>query len=114
MPHGHGGAGENPEEIHAFANSILKDRTPMPKIAKSGSEGQTAWATFESKLPVVKAELLFTTEGGAWTDRLWQTTPAQIENGKASAQLPDGATSWFLNIIDERGLVVSSEIEYVK
>ena len=112
MPHGHGGAGENPEEIHAFANSILKGATPLAKIEKSGHEAQTAWATFTTRTPLTKAELLFTkATNGPWKDRLWETIPASIENGKASALLPEGATAWFINIIDERGLVVSSEME---
>ena len=111
MPHGHGGPGENPEEIRAFADSIFKGGTPLAKIAKVGNDGKTALATFEAKTPIVKAELLFTKAGGAWKDRLWETAPATLENGKASAPLPDGATAWFLNIVDERKLIVSSEME---
>ena len=114
MPHGHGGPGENPEEIHAFANSILKDGEPLLKVTKSGHEGNAAWATFESKTALRKAELLFTKSSGAWKDRLWETAPAQIENQKISATLPDGATAWFINLVDERGLTISSELEIVK
>jgi dienelactone hydrolase len=114
MPHGHGGAGENPEEIHAFANSILKDGVSLPKIEKFGSDGKTAWATFASTTPVVKAELLFTRASGGWTDRLWETMPARIENSKIHALLPDGATAWFFNLVDNRDLTVSSEMEYLK
>ena len=36
MPHGHGGAGENPEEIRVFADSVLKKGTSLPVITGSG------------------------------------------------------------------------------
>ena len=39
MPHGHGGAGENPEEIRVFADSILKGGSPLPRITDQGREG---------------------------------------------------------------------------
>lgn len=112
MPHGHGGPGENPEEIHAFANSFLKGAAPLAKIENFGHDDKTAWATFIAQKPIVKAELLFTkTSTGPWKDYLWETAPAQIENNKAAAPLPGGATAWYLNIIDEQGLIVSSEME---
>lgn len=111
MAHGHGGPGENPEEIHAFADSILKGGAPLARFVKSGNDGKNAWAEFESKTAIVKAELLFTKAGGAWKDRLWETMPAQIEAFKVTAAVPPGATAWFINVIDERGLIVSSEME---
>jgi hypothetical protein len=36
---------------------------------------------------------------------------ADLGEGKATATLPEGASVWFINIIDERGLTVSSEYE---
>ena len=36
MPHGHGPVGENPEEIHVFANQFLKAGQPMVKITEQG------------------------------------------------------------------------------
>lgn len=112
MPHGHGGPGENPEEIHAFANSFLKGSAPLATIEKSGHDEKTAWATFSAPKPILKAELLFTkSDAVEWKDRLWETAPAQIEGSKVSAVLPEDAKAWFLNVIDERGLIVSSEME---
>ena len=37
---------------------------------------------------------------------------AQIDGTRVSATLPDGATVYFLNVTDERGLLVSSQHEY--
>ncbi|MCY3023980.1 MAG: acetylxylan esterase, partial [Planctomycetota bacterium] len=76
MPHGHGGPGENPPEIHAFADSLLRGGKPLAKITGQGSEGNKAWATYTCEVPVVKAELNFTKSSGAWPERKWETAPA--------------------------------------
>lgn len=110
MPHGHGGAGENPEEIHVFANSILKGGVPLARITGQGRDGRTAWVTYESMVPVIKAELNVTKMTGKWPDRLWEALPAEVDGqGKVTATLPDDVTAYYFNLIDDRNLVVSSE-----
>ncbi len=113
MPHGHGSAGENPAEIHAFAESLFNGGTPLAKPLKQGRDGKNAWATFESKSPITKAELNFTRDNGKWQQRKWEAVPAALDTktGRASAALPEGATVYYLNLFDERGLVVSTEHE---
>ncbi len=113
MPHGHGGAGENPAEIHTFAESLFNGGAPLTKILKQGRDGKNAWATFESKSPIAKVELNFTRDTGKWQQRKWETLPAVLDAkaGRASATLPEGVTVYYLNLIDERGLVVSAEHE---
>ncbi len=109
MPHGHGGAGENPEEIHAFADSILMQGDPLAKITGQGRDGSNVWVTYDSKVPVVKAELNITKDKGRWPDRVWVASPAQVEAGRVTATLPDGVTTYYLNLIDQRNLIVSTE-----
>jgi len=113
MPHGHGGAGENPEEIRAMADAVLKGGAPLAQVTSSGRHGRDVWATFKSRVPIVRAELNYTTDTGKWQDRNWQTVEATLDAdaGKASATLPEGVTVYYLNLIDERDLVVSSEHE---
>lgn len=113
MPHAHGGAGENPAEIHAFAESLFNGGAPLARLLKQGRDGKNAWATFESKSPIAKAELNFTRDTGKWQQRKWETVPAALDakTGRASATLPEGATVYYLNLFDERGLVVSAEHE---
>ena len=36
MPHGHGPAGENPEEISVYADSFLRNGKPLAKITEHG------------------------------------------------------------------------------
>ena len=110
MPHGHGPAGEGPKEIHALADSILKAGKPLAKVTGQGRDGAEVWATFESKVPVVRAELNITRDKGRWQDRKWDALPAKVgPAGKVAATLPEGVTVYYLNLIDERDLVVSTE-----
>ena len=109
MPHAHGGAGENPREIHAFADSILKNGTVLPAITGSGREGTNVWVTAESKTPIAKAELNYTRDTGRWQDRKWESISAARSGSRFTAALPEGTRVFYFNLLDERDCVVSSE-----
>lgn len=116
MPHGHGGAGENPEEIHAFANNIFREGKPLPTITAQGHEEDKAWATFTSKTALVSADLVYTKDDGKWQDRLWESIPATIDKdaNKVVGTIPEGTAVFYLNLTDKRNLVVSSEHEEIQ
>lgn len=116
MPHGHGAAGENPAEIHAFAESILNGGVPLAHISRQGRNGEEVWATYQSKRPIVRAELNFTCQSGTWKERKWETAPAAVDSAqdKVTAKLPKGVTVYYLNLIDDRDLVVSTEHEVIE
>ncbi len=109
MPHGHGGAGENPEEIHAFANAMVRRGKPLVEVIRQERNGDRV--RVELRGSVTKAELLYTTSAGPWTDRRWETAAGGVEPGgrAAIAALPPGTTAYYLNLIDDRNLVVSTE-----
>lgn len=111
MPHGHGGAGENPEEIHAFANHVLRGAPPLTRIAAQGQDGDALWAEYDPAAMVRSAELLYTRATSKWQDREWESAPATLDTTarRASAPLPEGTTVAYLNLIDESGNVVSTE-----
>jgi dienelactone hydrolase len=109
MPHGHGPPGENPEEIRAMADAILKNGTPLSQVRLGKRDGSKVSATFTGK--AVSAMLHYTTDSGEWQKRLWKETPASIEGGNLSAVLPENATVYYFNTTDDRGLVSSSEHE---
>ena len=113
MPHGHGEAGEGPEEIHTFANNILREGPPLARIVEQARAEDHVTATWRSSVPIVSAELLYTKDGGKWQDRLWETQPATLDaaNDEVSVQLPDGVKVYYLNLIDSNGNIVSTEHE---
>jgi hypothetical protein len=113
MPHGHGGPGENPEEIHALADALLLRKTPLARITKTGGDATSAWATYASASPISKAELNYTTDSGERQKRNWQTLPATLDaaHTRVSAELPAGVTTYYFNLTDARNLIVSTEHE---
>lgn len=116
MPHGHGGPGENPEEIHVFADHILRGGPPLATATGVRQQDRRVTVTYQAATPIVKAELNYTTDTGKWQDRVWHTVPADLDMATrtASAGLPDGLTVYYLNLVDEHGLIVSSEHVEVK
>lgn len=116
MPHGHGGPGENPEEIHAMANALLGSGVGLPKITRQDRNGPDAWMEFESPETIIKAELNYTADKGNWQDRKWTTIPANLdsERKRVSVRLPSETSVFFFNITDKRNLVVSSEHEEIE
>lgn len=109
MPHGHNGPGENPEEIRAFADAIVGRGKALATITGRGEVDGRVWADYRTEVPIVRAELLLTRDSGAWQSRKWDAVPALVETGRVSATRPEGATAFYLNLIDARGLVVSTE-----
>lgn len=104
--------GWTPEELYVFADWVLRGGVPLPHITGWGREGDAAWVTFESRTAIQRAELLYTCSCDAqWPEREWFALPAHVRVGRATATLPEGTTVWFINLIDERGLTVSSEHE---
>jgi dienelactone hydrolase len=111
MVHSHGGPGEKPEEIRAFADSFCKGGQQLATVTGQGAEKDgTAWVQWKSPVKIDKAEFLYTKASGIWKERKWESSAAQINQdaGKASFKIPEGATVYYFNITDSRGLVSSS------
>jgi dienelactone hydrolase len=112
MPHGHGGAGENPVEIAAFADAVVQKGEPMLRLSAPKVTDGTATVTWQGSMRPRKAELIFTrVDTGPWKDRLWETQPAEIDAAgtAASASLPPDAKYWYFHVTDHRDVAVSTE-----
>ncbi|HOX37747.1 MAG TPA: acetylxylan esterase [Candidatus Brocadiia bacterium] len=111
MPHGHGGAGENPPEIGVFAESVLRGGLPLTRATAQGRDGNRAWVKYEGRRTAASAEFNYTLDAGPWPDRKWETIPAKLDAASSSAEadVPDGTTVYYFNIIDADGLASSSE-----
>lgn len=109
MPHAHGGAGEKPEEIRIFVDSLLKGGVPLAKWTATGRDGTEVWATYASATTVTKAELNYTRDTGKWPDRRWEAMPVEIKDHRVSARLPEGTRVYYFNLFDDRNSAVSTE-----
>lgn len=111
MPHGHGGPGENPVELHVFADSIVKEGQGLAEISIPQVEGNQLRAKYKSARPVMRAELCYTRAEGYWPDRKYQTLPADLDHasGMASSAIPKETKACFLNLVDDRNCIVSTE-----
>ncbi|MDR1142483.1 MAG: PhoPQ-activated pathogenicity-related family protein, partial [Planctomycetaceae bacterium] len=107
------------KEVDTFIDAIIFKNTkpsskPLPKVSemKSNEDGKSVSVTFESEVPVVKAELAWTADTGEWHKREWKTTPATINSNTVSAALPTPLpTCYYILLTDERGLPVSSPMK---
>lgn len=102
-------AGRLPEEIFAFADSVVRGHKPLARVIGQGNAGGAAWVRYQSESPLKRAELNFTRDMGRWQDRKWETLPATISGDRASVAVPANATAYYFNLIDNRDLTVSSE-----
>jgi dienelactone hydrolase len=111
MPHGHGGAGEAPAEIAAFADAIVRGGEPLARLFDLRQVSAEISTRFESTASSVHAEVNFTRADHRWADRHWETAPAKVdtEGHRISATLPGDATVAYLNLVDARGRVASTE-----
>ena len=113
MSHSHP-AGWAPKEIGIYIDSILKKGTPLPDVTEIKLSAQgTVTVPFVSVTKVTKAELHYTTETGLRSKRKWNSIPATLSHGKATATgLPSNANTWLMTLTDERGAMVTSEVQF--
>jgi hypothetical protein len=106
LPHGHIWTFG---EVDFFVDSVLKRGDPLARLNPMKITDGLATATFACKVPVQKAELNYTTDVGEWQKRLWQTVPAEMNNGKVTARLPTGRPLvCYLSVTDRRKTTVST------
>lgn len=114
MPHGHQ-AGWAPVEIGLFVDQHLRNGAPLPRIVSSHRNGNHVEVKFHPTTPIERAALRFTTDGGAWQQRRWQTVELKVEDATAKAELPAGRPLvYFVTLTDNRKATVSTEHEVVE
>lgn len=109
-------AGEPPEEIHAFADFYLKSGKPLTKIQSVKRAGDEASVKYASAAPIARAELKYTLDSGHWNERVWSATGAQLDPAKRTVRaiIPKGATSVYFDPIDQKDLIVSSDLQILQ
>jgi dienelactone hydrolase len=114
MPHGHQ-QGWAPIEIGLFVDQRLRAGKALATITKAERKDQQVEVSFRSESPIVAAALHFTTDGGPWQKRKWQTRPAKLEGNRVTAELPsERPLVYFLTLTDNRKATVSAEHEVME
>ncbi len=111
LPHGHR-EGWAPREIAVFAEAHFLGAPGLPRITEQRTQAGKIVISLKSDVPLASAELFHTTDTGHWRKREWLRTPipAQGRIGDLSVVTPDNATVCFVNLVDERKLIVSSDL----
>ena len=95
-------------EPFVFADSVVKGGPSLPQRGELVQQGNNWSVIFTSPFALEQAELCYTTDSGLSKERKWHTVPAQLESGKASAELPEGTTVFYFNVTDADGRMSSS------
>lgn len=106
LPHGHIW---NFPEVDAFVDRAMGRGEPFPRLeAKPAPPGHLRAQLSHAQIPV-KARLHYTTDQGAWQQRLWQATEAMVRGRSVESILPTTRPlAAFIAIEDARGLRVST------
>ncbi len=126
MRHGHP-PGWAPQEIGLFIDSKCRGGKPLPVPGKPEIKGDVVELPCEST-SAVKALLHYTTGTGLRSKREWTSTPAtstgtlqilRVVDGKpvmgkvfTAPKPPAEANTWFISVTDERGAMVTTEVQF--
>jgi len=89
---------------------VLKGGTPLAHIEKAEQSDNQVRVSFSSFIPITIASLEYTNDGTNWIDRSWASLPATVQGNHVTATLPTSRPiTYFMNLTDIRGAVVSTE-----
>lgn len=116
MIHGHGYGWEEPWEIYAFADSVVKGGTPLLSLGRPQADAATGLVSAKYTGEIKNAVVHFTTSGGNWKSRRWGKTACNPAKDEviATKPLPPGTTAYMINAWDKRDNLFTSELVVVK
>jgi uncharacterized sulfatase len=87
----------------------LPNKETVPTVLSHRKNGDVVEFSYqENGANVVRAQLLYTLNGGSKYDEEWFRTPAVLQPGmNVTAVLPEGTTHYVINLIDENNFLVS-------
>jgi hypothetical protein len=61
----------------------------------------------------LRAELNYTLDSNSWNKRAWSAVSAQLDPARHTARvtIPKGVTAFYFDLIDQRNLIVSSDLQ---
>jgi len=98
----------------SLQGKIRDGRISMAGQQAQVQRGESVWVSYAAQIPIAKADFNYTTDHGEWKDRRWTTVAAKSRGQhKFQAALPPGVSAYYFNLIDEHGLVVSSDLRFL-
>lgn len=126
LPHGHhaGWHHKKVPEIYAFADEITGKQTAKLARVTTVENSLNPKFTYTSDNSIESAEIYYTDDFSYTKEKgskhpkpkAWKKVEAEVntETKSVSAKLPSNAKVYYLNIIDDKGLISSSELLEVK
>lgn len=98
----------------AFADSVVRGAAALTVVEPMQRDGERVTAAYHASRPITRAELNYCVESeGPSEPRKWLTIPATLSSSAVTVRLPADASVYFLNLIDDRGSLVSTEHAFV-
>ena len=112
MPHGHP-PGWAPQEIGLFIDTYCRAGTPLPEPSVPVIEGDQVKVTLKASAKIKEAKLNYTTDSGPRAKRTWKSVPASTSGfGVSAPKPPADANTWYVEVTDERGAMVSTPVQF--
>ena len=86
---------------------MLPHKEKVCQAVENGRNGAEVWARFEERgSKVVSGQIVYTPNGGHKSEE-WYLTDAKVEGDRLIGKLPEGATHYVFNFVDEHNFLVS-------
>ncbi len=97
----------SPPLYNSICNARLAGKARVCTPIEHGRQGNWVWCKFrENGARIVKANLIFTNNGGAKYEE-WYRAEAKVEGNRIEVELPAGTTHYVFNLIDENHFLIS-------
>ncbi|WP_158973953.1 acetylxylan esterase [Cellulophaga sp. L1A9] len=123
MKHGHppGWKPNEVPEIYEFADHILKGKTPGLGSVSQQPFGRKSIVKYNSEVPVLKATLYYQKKSLTYTKLESEKHPhpepwcskslvLKAKNQLVKVKVPKGCKAYYVNLEDERGVIISSQL----
>ena len=92
--------------LNPFSRASLPHKSEVPTVVNHGKYGDKVWLKYKNNgAKVVKAELIYTTNGGV-RGEIWFPIKMKIIKDKVFVTLPKGTTHYVFNLIDENNFLI--------
>lgn len=93
--------------LNPTSKAPLSNKAEVPTVVNHGVNGDNVWLEYKNNgAKVVKAELIYTTNGGVLGE-IWFPVSMQLTENKVSVTLPEGTTHYVFNLVDENNYLIA-------